>query len=44
MLAQDLDRMLDLPAAVAREVAAEERFEHQHERVAFVARQPRTLV
>jgi hypothetical protein len=36
--AQDVDRMLDLAAPAASEVAAEERFEHQHERIPFAAR------
>ena len=34
-LIQDLVRIIDLAAAGAREVAAEQRLEHQHERIAF---------
>ena len=37
---EDVGRVLDLAAAGARQVAAEERLEHQHERVALAAREP----
>src|SRR4029077_20686465 len=36
-LAQDLVRIVDLAAPRAREVALEQRLEHQHERIALVA-------
>ena len=37
MVPQHFDRMLNLAAAVARKVAAEERFEHQNERILVAA-------
>ena len=40
MGAKNLAGMLDLPAAATGEIAAEERFEHQHERVPAVAPEP----
>ena len=38
-LVQDLVRIVDLAAAGACEIAAEQRLQHQHERIAFAARQ-----
>jgi hypothetical protein len=36
-LIQNLIGVIDLAAARAREIAAKERLEHQHERIAFVS-------
>jgi hypothetical protein len=40
MLAQDLDRVLDFSATIAGEVAAEQRLEHEHERIPLLAHEP----
>ena len=40
MLAEDLDGVLNLSAAGAGEIATEERFQHQHQRISLAAREP----